>query len=137
MSGTFHLSVVTPEREVLAVEARFVAFPAYDGEMGILPNRAALLTQLGSGELRVEEASGAKRTLFVSGGFAQMVDDKLTLLADEARDPASLTSELVEQAQATLGKALARTTGSQAEKQTRAEIRARAIARLVRFSQGD
>ena len=39
MAGTFRLSVVTPEREVLALEVRFVSLPAFDGEMGILAKR--------------------------------------------------------------------------------------------------
>ena len=131
MSGTFQISVVTPEREVLATEARSVVFPAYDGEMGILPKRAALLTQLGSGTLRIEEASGAKRTLFVSGGFAQMVDDRLTLLTDEARDIESLTEVFARQAESA-SVALPRQSDAQAEKRLRAEIRARVVAHIAR-----
>ena len=84
MSKTFHCTVITPERSVLEREATFVAFPASDGEMGVLPQRATLLAQLGAGELRVESAAGKER-LFVAGGFAQMVDNRLTLLTEEAR----------------------------------------------------
>ena len=91
MAGAFRVSVVTPEREVLTTEARFVALPAYDGEMGVLPRRAPLLVQLGSGVLRVQEAKGGERQLFVSGGFAQMVEDRLTVLTEEASDPTELT----------------------------------------------
>ena len=136
MSGTFQLSVVTPEREVLATEARFVAFPAYDGEIGIFPKRAALLTQLGSGSLRVEEASGAKHTLFVSGGFAQMVDDKLTLLTSEARELESITKAVAEQAQAA-AVALPRASDAQAEKRAKAETRAKALGRVARSALRD
>jgi F-type H+-transporting ATPase subunit epsilon len=131
MSGTFELSVVTPEREVLACAARFVALPAYDGEIGILPRRAALLTQLGSGTLRVEEASGARRSLFVSGGFAQMAEGKLTLLTEEARAPEAVTPELARAASAAAA-ALPRATDAEAEKRWRAAARARALARLAR-----
>ena len=131
MAGTFHLSVVTPEREVLATEARFVAFPAYDGEMGILPKRAALLTQLGAGHLRVEDASGARKTLFVSGGFAQMIDDKLTLLTQEAREPESIDPAAAERA---LIEASALPTRTEAEfkQRSRAVARARALTRSAR-----
>ena len=131
MSATFRLSVVTPEREVLATEARFVALPAYDGEIGILPNRAALLTRLGSGTLRVEESSGAKRSLFVSGGVAQMLDDKLTLLTQEAREPESIDPAAAERA---LVEASAMPTRTEAEFQqrSRAVARARALTRSVR-----
>ena len=131
MPGTFKVSVVTPEREVLAAEARFVALPAHDGEVGILTRRAPLLVQLGAGLLRVEEASGAKRVLFVAGGFAQMVDDKLTLLTEEARDPAALSANA---AAAQLGEAQALPERSAAEvtRKERAVARARALRRLSR-----
>ena len=130
MADTFQLSVVTPEREVLAVAARFVALPAYDGEIGILPRRAPLLTQLGAGLLRIEDAAGAKRQLFVAGGFAQMVDDKLTLLTEEAREPAAITAE---SAARSLSEAAALVAHSDAEfaKKDRALARARALRRLA------
>ena len=131
MAATFQLSVVTPEREVLAVEARFVALPAYDGEIGILPRRAPLLTQLGAGLLRIEEAAGTKRELFVAGGFAQMVDDKLSLLTEEAREPAAISAEgtATSLAEAT---ALAALTEAEFAKKDRALTRARALRRLAR-----
>ena len=131
MAGVFHLSVVTPEREVLAVQAKFVALPAYDGEMGILAHRAPLLAKLGAGMLRVEEASGAKRTLFVAGGFAQMVDDKLTLLTEEAVEPEKIT---VEQARASFAEAekLPNLTDADNARREAAFARARALARLAK-----
>lgn len=84
MANTFHCSVITPERAVLETDATFVAFPAWDGEVGILHDRAPLLFKMGTGELRVEGPEG-KQTLFVDGGFAQMVDNKLTLLTEQAK----------------------------------------------------
>jgi F-type H+-transporting ATPase subunit epsilon len=81
---TFSCSVVTPEREVHETkEATFVAFPAWDGEVGILASRAPLLCQLGKGELRIEQG---KETLKfeIDRGFAQMVDNRLTLLTERA-----------------------------------------------------
>jgi F-type H+-transporting ATPase subunit epsilon len=83
-SNTFHCSVITPERAVLETDATFVAFPAHDGEVGILPNRAPLLFKMGAGELRVEGPQGTT-ILFVDGGFAQMVENRLTLLTEAAK----------------------------------------------------
>ena len=80
---TFHCSVVTPERAVLECEARFVAFPAHDGEMGVLPNRAPLVCKLGIGPLRVE-GTDAAHVLFIDGGFAQMLDNRLSILTKQA-----------------------------------------------------
>jgi F-type H+-transporting ATPase subunit epsilon len=128
MAGTFKLSVVTPEREVLAVEAKFVALPAYDGEMGILAQRAPLLAQLGAGMLRVEEASGAKRSIFVAGGFAQMVDNKLTLLTEEALEPEKITGEKAKESLAEAGK-LPNRTADENKRRESAFARARALGR--------
>jgi F-type H+-transporting ATPase subunit epsilon len=83
-NDTFQCSVITPERAVLETRARFVAFPAHDGEVGILPNRAPLLYKVGIGELRVESPEGDHK-LFVDGGFAQMVENRLTVLTEQAR----------------------------------------------------
>jgi F-type H+-transporting ATPase subunit epsilon len=99
-NDTFHCSVITPERAVLEADATFVAFPAHDGEVGILPGRAPLLFKMGAGELRVESPQG-NQVLFVDGGFAQMVEDRLTLLTEAARkieeiDPAAIEKQLAE-----------------------------------------
>ena len=97
---TFHCSVITPERAVLETEATFVAFPAWDGEVGILHDRAPLLYKMGIGELRVESPEG-NHALFVDGGFAQMVENRLTLLTEQAKrideiDPAAAERALAE-----------------------------------------
>jgi F-type H+-transporting ATPase subunit epsilon len=83
-NDTFHCSVITPERAVLETEATFVAFPAHDGEVGILPGRAPLLFKMGIGSLRVESPEG-NHDFFVDGGFAQMVENRLTLLTEQAK----------------------------------------------------
>lgn len=94
---TFHCSVITPERAVLETEATFVAFPAWDGEVGILHDRAPLLFKMGTGELRVESPEG-NQTLFVDGGFAQMVDNKLTLLTEQAKKIGEIDAAAAEKA---------------------------------------
>jgi F-type H+-transporting ATPase subunit epsilon len=131
MAGSFHLSVVTPEREVLALEAKFVAFPAYDGEMGILAHRAPLLAKLGAGLLRVDEAGGGKRRLFIAGGFVQMVDDKLTLLTEEALEPEKITAEMAKSALAAAAK-LPNRSEAENQRRSQATARARAMAQLAK-----
>jgi len=86
---TFQLAVVTPEAAVLDTEARFVALPAHDGEIGVLRDRAPLLIKLDVGLLRAETAEGTTR-LYVDGGFAEMIDNRLTVLTEDARDPGAL-----------------------------------------------
>ena len=97
MADTFHCSVVTPESAILECDATFAAFPAHDGEVGIMPNRAPLLCRLGLGVLRVE-SEGEKRAFYVDGGFAQMVDNKLTLLTEQARAAGDIEHEAARQA---------------------------------------
>ena len=96
-TDTFTCSVVTPERAVLECEATFVAFPAHDGEMGVLPRRAPLVCKMGIGPLRIE--SGTERHIFfVDGGFAQVVGNRLTLLTEQARKPDQLDASTAETA---------------------------------------
>lgn len=93
MKRTFQLSVVTPEGPVLEAEAASVVFPAYDGEYGILPNHAPLVTLVGIGELRVEKADGGEERFYVDGGFAQFGDNKLSLLTEQAKGLSELDPE--------------------------------------------
>ena len=93
-SEIFHCSVVTPERAVLECEAKFVALPAWDGEVGILRGRAPLLCKLGIGRLRIETADG-KRTLFVDDSPSVLESARgygfrwlLAILAPDSRRPA-------------------------------------------------
>lgn len=88
---TFHCNVITPERAILECEARFVAFPAHDGEVGVLPNRAPLVCKMGIGVLRVQ-TNDATHVLFVDGGFAQMLNNRLTILTEQAKRVEELIS---------------------------------------------
>lgn len=127
---TFHCNVVTPEAPILECEATFVAFPSHDGEVGILCDRAPLLHKMGIGTLRVETADGETKTYFVDGGFAQMVDNRLTLLTEQARSTEELSAA---EARSALDEALAMSAGddfSHAER-TKAIDRARAQLRIV------
>jgi len=95
-SKTFQLAVVTPEAAVLDTEARFVALPAHDGEIGVLRDRAPLLIKLDVGLLRAETDEGTTR-LYVDGGFAEMIDNRLTVLTEDAKDPGDLDRAEAEQ----------------------------------------
>ena len=123
-NDTFHCSVITPERAVLEADATFVAFPAHDGEVGILKDRAPLLFKMGTGLLRVETPEG-NHAFFVDGGFAQMVDNRLTLLTEQAR----LASE-IDRAAVDRAREEARSLTDQPSKQ-RAEQRVRVLDRIA------
>jgi F-type H+-transporting ATPase subunit epsilon len=77
------VTVIAPERAVFDGEAEAVTAPAFDGQVGILPRHAPFLTMLGEGRLTVRAADGA-RTFRVRGGFLQVVDDTVRVVAEQA-----------------------------------------------------
>ena len=90
---SFQCVVVTPEQQTLDETVSQVVLPAHDGEIGILTDRAPLLVKLGVGELRIDLKGGQKRSYFIDGGIAQMKDNKLTILTNEATDPNAIDIE--------------------------------------------
>ena len=80
----FQCVVVTPEQQALDVSASQVIVPAWDGEVGILTDRAPLLVKLGLGVMRVDVANGPSRKFMIDGGIAQMKGNRLTVLTKEA-----------------------------------------------------
>jgi F-type H+-transporting ATPase subunit epsilon len=93
----FHCVVVTPERVVLDRQAEFAALPAWDGEVGIMRARAPLMVKLGIGVMRVKAADG-EHELAIDGGFAEMVDNRLSVLTEHAHFAKDLERAEVEQA---------------------------------------
>lgn len=124
MAATFQLSVITPEKAVLDGEATFVAIPAWDGEIGILAHRAPLLAKLGVGWLRADTPHG-KHAFLIDGGFAQVVDNKVSVLTERAQTAAEIDPTA---ARAALERAMAMkiTDEASAEARTRAITLARA-----------
>lgn len=93
---SFDVSVVTPEGAILSCKATSATFPAYDGEVGVLPHHAPLLSKVGVGILKVVEADTVHR-LYVEGGFAQVADNKLTVLTEQASLPDELSAARVDE----------------------------------------
>ena len=89
MADMLHFSLVSPERELFAGDVKQVDAPGAEGEFGVLPNHAPFMTTLRPGLVRIHE--GEKTTaLFVRGGFADVTPAGLTILAEEAIDPAGV-----------------------------------------------
>ena len=95
--NTLHVEVVTAERELYNGEANLVSAPGSEGRLGILPRHAALLTTLAPGELRIE-LNGAEEPLFVSGGFLEVSNDNVTVLADTAEHAEEIDEARAEEA---------------------------------------
>ena len=77
------LDIVTAERLVYSEDVDIVVAPGIEGELGILPHHAPLMTTLQAGELRVKE-SGEEYSLAISGGFLEVRPDRVIVLADTA-----------------------------------------------------
>ena len=88
-------TLTTPEELVFEGAVDSVIVPAADGEMGFLPRHAPIVGSLGFGELRVSSQDGGKQVFFVNGGFVQVVDDRVTVLAVEAQAVGDLDAESV------------------------------------------
>ena len=84
MPETFHISLVTPERSMLDEDALYADIPAHDGRFGVMHNRAPLLFKLGIGKLRLLLSDNRERLYLLEGGFAQMRNNRLTLLCEQA-----------------------------------------------------
>ena len=77
-------SVISPERVLFDGDVTSVVAPAYDGEIGILARHAPLVTILGDGTLRLEGAEGGTRRFTIHGGFLQVADDVVRVVAERA-----------------------------------------------------
>lgn len=125
---TMYVEVVTAERELYSGEADVVIAPGSEGQLGILPRHAALLTTLKVGELLVK-LSGAEEPFFVSGGFLEVSNNSVTVLAETAEH-----AEEIDQARAEAARRRAQELLAQAQSDTeRAELMGaleRAMARI-------
>jgi len=84
MAGNITLEVVTPEKVVVSEEAQIAVAPGSLGEFGVLIGHTTFLTTLKTGTIHYTDADGNQRYIFASGGFAEALPDKLTVLAESA-----------------------------------------------------
>ncbi len=83
--ATIHVDVVSAEGSIFSGEARFVALPGENGELGILPRHTPLITRIKPGAVRIERAdNGEEEFVFVAGGILEIQPGTVTVLADTA-----------------------------------------------------
>jgi F-type H+-transporting ATPase subunit epsilon len=83
--ATIHVDVGQRRREHLLGEAKFVALPGENGELGILPRHTPLITRIKPGAVRIERAdNGEEEFVFVAGGILEVQPGTVTVLADTA-----------------------------------------------------
>jgi len=89
MADTFQLEIVTPEKRVVDTAAEEVEIPGRNGYLGVLPGHAPLITELSVGEITYRDNSGEQR-LAVAWGFAEILPNKVTILAETAERPSEI-----------------------------------------------
>ncbi|MBL6750284.1 MAG: F0F1 ATP synthase subunit epsilon [Nevskia sp.] len=82
--ASIHIDIVSAEGQIHQGEAAMVFAPAEEGEVGIAPRHAPLLTRLKPGAVRVREEDGGEQAFFVSGGILEVQPHLVTVLADTA-----------------------------------------------------
>jgi len=84
MAHTINVDIVSAEGEIFSGQAAMVFVPAIQGEIGIAPRHAPLLTTLKAGEVRVQTPDGEEHGFYVGGGALEIQPQRVTVLADTA-----------------------------------------------------
>jgi len=94
---TQRLEIVTPQKKVFSEDVRFVVAPGIEGELGILPDHAPLISALNIGVLRIQQ-DGKNFKVVVNGGFMEVRDSRVTVLANSAERAEDINVARVEAA---------------------------------------
>ena len=135
MAEKIQLEVVTPERRVLAEPVDMVTVPGLGGELGILPGHTPLISQLQTGVLTYVQ-EGKSYPLHVSGGFVEVRDDHVSVLADVAELPEEIDAASAKLSRDKLEKQLNGWTGSEEELEIAKAELDRSLVRLQLASSG-
>ncbi len=133
MSQKLILSVVTPEKQLVVEEVDQVNAPGTEGDLGILYDHAPILTNLRSGQLSYE-IDGDTIALVVSGGYLEVTDNRVTVLAETGEFLHEIDRERAERAHANAEKQLSQTGLSEEEFIEAQKKLFRAVARLENLS---
>ena len=92
MAESMKLDIITAERTVFSALIELVLAPGIEGELGILPHHAGLMTILEPGELMIRK-DGTETFFAIAGGFMEVLDNKVTILADAAENSEEINEE--------------------------------------------
>jgi len=97
MPDTFQLEIVTPEKKVVETTAEEIQIPGKNGYLGVLPGHAPLITELAVGEITYRSQSKEEH-LAVAWGFAEVLPDKVMILAETAERPSEIDVDRAQKA---------------------------------------
>jgi F-type H+-transporting ATPase subunit epsilon len=127
-STNIHVDIVSAEREIFSGEADMVFAPGEQGELGIAPRHAPLLTRMKPGTVRVQ-LGGEEQVFYVSGGILEVQPHMVTVLSDTAQRAADLDEVAAQDAKRKAEEALANQSGEMDVARAQAEL-LEALARL-------
>jgi len=107
MAENIRLEVVTPDKEVVNDMAQIVMAPGSLGEFGVLSGHTPFMTSLNTGAIHYRDQNGKDQYVFVSGGFAEALPDKVTVLAESAEKMEDIDPERAKKAMERAEKRLA------------------------------
>ena len=97
MADTLQFELVAPERLIFSGDVEMVVVPGAEGDFGVLPRHAPLVSSVRSGVISVHDAGQVTERIFVAGGFAEVTPERCTVLAEEAMPLAELDRAAAEQ----------------------------------------
>ncbi|WP_020585659.1 F0F1 ATP synthase subunit epsilon [Desulfobacter curvatus] len=100
MADKFFLEVVTPQKAIVSEDIKSISAPGSEGEFCALKGHTTFLTSLKVGAIRYVDASGNECLLFANGGFAEVLPDKVTILAESAERREDINLNRAKEAQA-------------------------------------
>jgi F-type H+-transporting ATPase subunit epsilon len=106
-SDKVEFELVSPERLLLSEQVDMVVVPGAEGDFGVLPRHAPLISTLRPGVIRVFEGREVRERIFVAGGFAEVTPERCTVLAEEAVPVGEIDAGKIEQELKDLGEDLA------------------------------
>lgn len=127
--STLLLEIVTPDKTIVSTPVVSAVCPGVEGEFGVLKDHISLLSALKIGAIRYRTESGEETNVFVSGGFADVNNNVLTVLAESAELAADIDVARAEAAKKRAEERLADTSGNIDHARAQAALN-RAVARL-------
>jgi F-type H+-transporting ATPase subunit epsilon len=129
MPGQIQLEVVTPERRVLSEQVDSVTVPGFKGELGILPGHTPLISQLRTGVLAFVQGERLTQ-LHVSGGFVEVANDRVSVLAEIAERPEEIDAARARLAREHAEKTLSAWSGTEEDFEVARARLERSVVRL-------
>lgn len=130
MAMSVHCDIVSAEGEIFSGLVELLVAPAQQGEIGILPNHAPLLTSIEPGPIKITRQGGKEEVMFVSGGFLEVQPDMVTVLADTITRAEDIDREAAEKAKEQAKKELLEGSSDDTDYEMAAARLAEAMAQL-------